>query len=38
MGVLFLEKKHKPLEDPKKRYMVSLKKALGRPLILLGKT
>ena len=25
-------------EDPKKRYMVSLKKALGRRLFLLGKT
>ena len=38
MGVLFSLKKHTPLEDPKKRYMVSLKKALGRRLFLLGKT
>ena len=38
MGVLFSSKKHTPLEDPKKRYMVSLKKALGRCLFLLGKT
>ena len=34
----FFFKKHTPLEDPKKRYMVSLKKALGRCLFLLGKT
>ena len=30
-------KKHTPLEDPKKRYMVSLKKALEQPLFLLEK-
>ena len=33
-----LSKKHTPPENPKKRYMVSLKKALGRCLFLLGKT
>ena len=33
-----LSKKHTPLEDPKKRYMVSLKKALERRLFLLDKT
>ena len=33
-----LSKKHTPPKDPKKRYMVSLKKALGRRLFLLGKT
>ena len=38
MGVLFSLKKHTPLEDSKKRYMVSLKKALGRRLFLLGRT
>ena len=38
MGILFSSKKHKPLEDPKKLYMVLLKKALGRRLFLLGKT
>ena len=38
MGVLFSSKKHTPLEDPNKRYMVLLKKALGRRLFLLGKT
>ena len=38
MGVLFSSKKHTPLEDPKKRYMVSLKKTLGRCLFLLSKT
>ena len=38
MGVPFSLKKHTPLEDPKKPYMVSLKKALGRRLFLLGKT
>ena len=38
MGVLFSSKKHTPLKDPKKRYTVSLKKALGRRLFLLGKT
>ena len=37
-GSTFSSKKHTPLEDPKKRYMVSLKKALGRRLSLLGKT
>jgi hypothetical protein len=31
-------KKCTPLEDLKKRYMVSLKKALGRHLFLLGKS
>ena len=31
-------KKHKPLEDPKKRYTVSLRKALRRRLYLLGRT
>ena len=36
MDELF-SKKHTPLEDPKKRYMVSLKKAPGRPLFLLDK-
>ena len=36
--VLFLQKKHIPLEDPKKSYMVSLKKVLGQRLFLLGKT
>ena len=36
MDELF-SKKHTPLKDPKKRYMVSLKKALGRPLFLLDK-
>ena len=34
----FFFKKHTPLEDLKKRYMVSLQKALGRRLFLLGKT
>ena len=38
MGVLFSLKKHTPLEDSKKRYMVLLKKALGRHLFLLGRT
>ena len=37
MDVIFL-KKHTPLEDLKKHYMVSLKKALGRRLFLLDKT
>ena len=36
MDELF-SKKHTPLEDPKKRYMVSLKKTLVRPLFLLDK-
>ena len=36
MDELF-SKKHTPLEDPNKRYMGSLKKALGRPLFLLDK-
>jgi hypothetical protein len=31
--VFFSSKKHTPLEDLKKRYMVSLQKALGRRLI-----
>ena len=34
----FFLKRHIPLEDPRKRYMVLLKKALGRRLFLLGKT
>ena len=34
----FSFKKHAPLEDLKKRYMVSLKKSLGRCLFLLDKT
>ena len=34
----FFKKKPTPLEDLKKRYMVSLQKALGRRLFLLGKT
>ena len=38
MGALFSKKKYTPLKDPKMRYMVSLKKALGRRLFLLGKT
>ena len=38
MGVLFSLKKHTPLEDSKKRYMVSLKKALERRLFLLDRT
>ena len=38
LDVLFSSKRHTPLEDPQKRYMVSLKKALGRRLFLLGKT
>ena len=33
-----LSKKHTPPKDPKKRYMVSLKKSLGRCLFLLDKT
>ena len=37
MDELF-SKRHTPFEDSKKRYMVSLKKALGRRLFLLGKT
>ena len=36
MDELF-SKKHTPLEDLKKRYMVSLKKVLGQPLFLLDK-
>ena len=31
-------KRHKPLEDAKKRYTVSLRKALRRRLYLLGRT
>ena len=38
MGVLFSSKRYTPHEDLTKRYMVSLKKALGRRLLLLGKT
>ena len=39
MRVLFLKKKrYTPPEDLTKRYTVSLKKALGRRLFLLGKT
>ena len=38
IGILFFFKKHTPLEDPKKRYMISLKKTLERRLFLLGKT
>jgi len=38
MGVLFSSKKYTPREDLMKRYMVSLKKALGRRLFLLDKT
>ena len=34
----FFFKKHKPLEDPKKRYTVSLRKALRQRLYLLGRT
>ena len=34
----FFKKKYTPPEDLTKRYTVSLKKALGRRLILLGKT
>ena len=34
MDVLFSSKKHKPLEDPKKRYTISLSKALRRRLYL----
>ena len=34
----FFFKKHTPLEDLKKRYMISLKKALGRRLFLPKKT
>ena len=34
----FFKKKHIPLEDPRKRYMISLKKVLGQCLFLLGKT
>jgi hypothetical protein len=34
----FFSKECTPLEDLKKHYMVSLKKALGRRLFLLGKT
>jgi hypothetical protein len=37
VGALFPKKKCTPLEDLKKRYMVLLKKALGRRLFLLGK-
>ena len=37
-SVALQKKKHTPLEDLKKRYMVSLKKALVRRLSLLGKT
>ena len=38
MGVIFSSKKHTPLEDPKKRYTVSLRKALRQCLFLLSKT
>ena len=38
MGVLFSSKRYTPREDLTKRYMVSLKKALGRHLFLLDKT
>ena len=38
MGVLFSSKRYTPREDLMKRYMVSLKKALGRRLFLLGET
>ena len=38
LDVLFSSKRHTPLEDPRKCYIVSLKKALGRRLFLLGKT
>ena len=38
MGVLFSSKRYTPREDLTKRYTVSLKKALERRLILLGKT
>ena len=37
MLIFFFSKKHTPLEDPKKRYMVLLKKALRQPLFLLDK-
>ena len=37
-GVLFSSKRYTQREDLTKRYMVSLKKALGRRLFLLGKT
>ena len=36
--IYFFFKKHTPLEDPKKRYTVSLRKALEQRLFLLGKT
>jgi hypothetical protein len=36
MDELF-SKKNTPLKDPKKRYMVLLKKVLGQPLFLLNK-
>ena len=38
MGVLFSLKRYTPREDLTKRYMVSLKKALGRRLFLFDKT
>ena len=37
MGVLFSSKRYTPREDLTKRCTVSLKKALGRRLFLLGK-
>ena len=37
-GILFSSKRYTPREDLTERYMVSLKKALGRRLFLLGKT
>ena len=38
MGVLFSSKRYTSRKDLTKRYMVSLKKALGRCLFLLSKT
>jgi hypothetical protein len=38
VGAFFSKKKCTPLKDLKKRYMVSLEKALGRRLFLLGRT
>ena len=38
MGILFSSKRYTPTKDLTKRYTVSLKKALGRRLFLLGKT
>ena len=38
MGVLFSSKKYTPRKDLTKRYMISLKEALGRRLSLLDET